>query len=120
MAAMCSFCRHLFDGKEGDPCPRCGGKETLPLPEPPASEIHIVFAGPGSTAFEVHAEGHVTAGQLVVVGQYLLDEGRFVWNSNRQRNAEAKQKGEPRIVVPGVGFSKFSEFLPHPPVRGAK
>jgi len=66
-------------------------------------QLIITFQSPTSLNHRIATSGPVCAEQLVMIGQRLLDEGRFAWAMERQRAAMEQVEAEQanKIVVPG-------------------
>lgn len=70
--------------------------------EIPESVIIIRFSAPGSVFFDMEIQGNVFPGQMVLVGDYLLESGREMIRvaQRMQREQIQHREEEQKIVVP--------------------
>jgi hypothetical protein len=76
-------------------------------------QLIITFQSPTSLNHRIATSGPIAAEQLVMIGQRLLDEGRFAWAMERQQAVMEKMEAreESKIVVPGVSPQEVERIL---------
>ena len=62
------------------------------------SVLIIKFNAPGSVFFDVEAQGNVFPGQMIVIGEYLIEKGKEITRIAEQMQQAKKE--EQHIAIP--------------------